>query len=85
VDERIIRGHFGFDRARQLKVSMDNRLELRLVIDHTDGSAYIALDVEEAQTLRDTLTEWLERARKAPAPAGRHSKQADSKGIRSVR
>jgi hypothetical protein len=35
--------------------------------------------------LRDTLTEWLERARKAPASAGRHPKETDAKRVRSVR
>jgi hypothetical protein len=85
VDERIIRGHFGFDRSRRLMVSMDNRLELRMVIDHSDGSAYIALDESEVQRLRDTLSEWLERGRKAPAAATRHPKEGEPTGVRRLR
>lgn len=71
VDERIIRGHFGLDSARRLKVSVENPQELRIVIDHEDGSAHIALQATEARKLRDTLTEWLERGRQAPLAAGR--------------
>jgi hypothetical protein len=70
-DERTIQGHFGFDNSRRLKVTLDSPLELRMVIDHDDGSAYIAFEREAVQRLRDMLTEWLEKGRRAPIAAGR--------------
>jgi hypothetical protein len=73
IDERSFRGHFGFDTERRMKVSMENTFELRIAIDHTDGTAYIALEPREVSALRDTLAEWLERRRHAPAAAGRHA------------
>ena len=84
-DERVVHGHFGFDRSRRLKVALDNPLELRMVIDHDDGSAYIAFDRDDVQKLRDLLTAWLEKGRRAPAAAQRHGLQVARAKIDEVK
>jgi len=73
MQARTFRGQYGLDSSLRLTVSMENPLELRLVVEHYDGNAYIALDAVEVQKLRDSLTEWLELIRRAPLAAGRHS------------
>jgi hypothetical protein len=72
AEERIIRGHFGFDDDRRVVLSIENPIELRMVISHRDGSAYIELDLREVRELRDALNEWLERGHQTPLSAGRH-------------
>lgn len=73
TDERIFRGQFGFDNSLRLRLSLENAMELRLVVEHEDGSAHIALDAGEVRKLRDALSDWLERSRRAPVAANRHS------------
>jgi hypothetical protein len=72
INERIIEGHFGFDRSSRLKVSVENSFELRIGIDHHDRSAYIALEAAEVQELLETLAEWLEQHGRGPIAAKRH-------------
>jgi hypothetical protein len=72
VETRAIKGHFGFDSKRALRVSMDNMLELELAIEHGEKVTHIALDPQEAAALRDLLDEWLERGRRPPLSAERH-------------